>query len=63
MDEFCSAHVQGMSGRVALPRTKTVLAMAAAGFMVRDRRAPRRAGVVRMRVEAIVVDLLRSKEL
>jgi len=43
------------SGRVALPRTKAVLARAAAGLVApAARRAPRRAGVVRRRAEDIV---------
>jgi hypothetical protein len=46
---------QERSGRVALPRTKVVEAMAAAkGFAVEARRPARRAGVVRRRAEAMM---------
>lgn len=45
--------VQGRSGRVALLRTKLVVAMAARG-VERARRPARRAGVERRRAEAIL---------
>lgn len=45
--------IQGRSGRVALPRTKLVVAIAARG-VERARRPARRAGVDRRRAEAIV---------
>jgi hypothetical protein len=51
-------HEHGRSGSVALPRTKLVLAMAAAGFMALARRAPRRAGTVRRRVVDIVAGVV-----
>ena len=49
-------HLQARSGRVALPRTKLVLASAAAGLAAPEaRRAPRRAGTVRRSVDDILV--------
>lgn len=47
-------HSQERSGSVALPRTKVVLAMAAALGAPEARRAPRRAGTVRRRVDDMV---------
>jgi hypothetical protein len=50
--QFTKGDGHGRSGSVAFPRTKLVLAMAAAGFMAPARRAPRR---VRRSVDDIVV--------
>lgn len=47
------AHVQDKSGSVALPRTNCVLAMVT-GLAAAERRAPRRAGVVRRSVDDMI---------
>jgi hypothetical protein len=49
----CFEDLQGRSGRVALPRVKLVVAMAARGFAARARRPARRRGVVRRSEEDI----------
>lgn len=45
---------------MALPRTKVVLAMAAAGLAAVARRPARRAGVVRRSVDAMVITILKG---
>lgn len=51
-------NLHGRSGRVALPRVKLVVAMAARGFAARARRPARRRGVVRRREEDMMALLL-----
>lgn len=51
-------NLHGRSGRVALPRVKLVVAMAARGFAARARRPARRRGVVRRREEDMMTLLL-----
>lgn len=56
----CFEDLQGRSGRVALPRVKLVVAMAARGFAARARRPARRRGVVRRREEDIAAAVVNS---
>ncbi len=53
-------NIHGKSGSVALPRTKVVLASAAAGRATRDRRAPRRTGADRRSVADMVLSCSRD---
>lgn len=63
MENNRSGIVHGRSGSVALPRTKVVPAMAAAGLAALARSPARRAGVVRRRVDMLaVVEAIKVKQ-